>query len=106
MKRSSVVVPLALMVLVGSVACAKKATQEQCETILDRYLDLSMTPDPALSRLPPQQLESSLVARKAERRTDSSFVQARARCEAEISRAQIDCAMDAPTANDWEACLD
>ncbi|MEO8878454.1 MAG: hypothetical protein ABI461_22890 [Polyangiaceae bacterium] len=99
---------LALLVLLifAAPACTKKATQDECNAILDRYLDLSMIPNPELSRMLPQQIESVVSAQKAERRTDSSFLQARTRCEAEVSHAQIDCAMQAPTANDWEACLD
>ena len=104
MKRSLAL--LFLVVACAPIGCAKKASHEECEAILDRYLDLSMAPNPEVARLPPQQVESVISAQKAARRSDPSFVQARARCEAEVSRTQVDCAMKAPTANDWEACLD
>jgi hypothetical protein len=92
--------------VIFSLGCSKKTTPEECDAILDRYLDLSMAPDPELSRMPPQQVESVISAKKAQRRSDSSFQQARARCQAEVSRAELECAMTAPTANDWEACID
>jgi hypothetical protein len=87
-------------------ACSKKPTPADCEAMLDRYLDLSMAPNPELSRMPPQQVESVISAQKTERRNETWFVQARARCQAEVSRAELECAMTAPTANDWEACID
>ena len=86
--------------------CAKKPTPDECDAILDRYLELSMAPGPELSRMPPQQVESFISTRKAERRGGKAYEQARARCQAEVSRAELECAMTAPTANDWEACLD
>ena len=94
----------ALAILVAG--CSKKPSSTECEAMLDRYLDLSMTPNPALSRMPPQQVESVISAQKTERKGDSAYLQARARCEAELSRSEMECAMKAPTANDWEACID
>ena len=95
------VAPMALL-----VACSKKVSPAECETMLDRYLDLSMTPPPELSHLPPKQAESVISEQKAERRASPSYATTRARCEREVTRAEFDCAMHAPTANDWEACLD
>jgi hypothetical protein len=92
--------------LTAICGCSKKATPAECDAMLDRYLDLSMAPNPELSRMPPQQVESVISANKAERRNESWYVQARARCAAEVSRGELECAMNAPTANDWEACID
>ncbi len=99
---------MAALALLGVAlsGCSKKATPDECEAMLDRYLDLSMAPDPELARMPPQQVESVISARKAERRSDHAYLQARVRCAAEVSRAELECAMKAPTANDWEACID
>jgi hypothetical protein len=94
------------MLLTAVCGCSKKATPSDCEAMLDRYLDLSMAPSPELERMPPQQVESVVSAQKNQRRSQTWFVQARARCEAEVSRAELECALKAPTANDWEACID
>ncbi len=88
------------------LACSKKVSPAECETMLDRYLDLSMTPAQELSHLPPKQAESVIAEQKAERRASASYASTRARCEREVTRKELDCAMHAPTANDWEACLD
>lgn len=86
--------------------CSKKVSPSECETMLDRYLDLSMTPPRELSHLPPKQAESVISDQKDERRSTPSYATTRARCEREVTREEFDCAMHAPTANDWEACLD
>jgi hypothetical protein len=92
--------------LMACCSCSKKTTPTECDAMLDRYLDLSMAPNPELSHMPPQQVESVISAQKIERRNESWYVQARARCAAEVSRTELECAMNAPTANDWEACID
>ncbi|MGH7286243.1 MAG: hypothetical protein ACRELY_32390 [Polyangiaceae bacterium] len=86
--------------------CSKRVSPAECETMLDRYLDLSMAPPQELSHLPPKQAESVVSEQKADRRANPSYATTRARCEREVTRAEFDCAMHAPTANDWEACLD
>ena len=101
------VTPLFLMVpLALLLGCSKKVSSTECEAMLDRYLDLSMTPPRELSHLPPKQAESVISEQKAERRASPSYATTRARCEREVTRAELECAMHAPTANDWEACLD
>jgi hypothetical protein len=104
MNRAAVSSALGVLFLFGS-GCSKKPTPDECEALLDRYLDLSMTPDPELSRMPPQQVESVVSTKKAERKSNRAYQQARTRCQAEVSRDELECAMKAPTANDWEACV-
>ncbi len=87
-------------------ACSKKADDAGCRAMLDRYLELSMTADPELARLSPTQAEDLATAKKLERRADPAYKAALRRCKSEVSRRELDCAMAAPTANDWEACLD
>jgi hypothetical protein len=101
MKSAALVIAVSML-----VGCSKRPAPSDCEAMLDRYLDLSMAPSPELQRMPPQQVESVVSAQKNERRNQTWFVQARARCEAEVSSAELECAMKAPTANDWEACID
>ncbi|MEO8798104.1 MAG: hypothetical protein ABI551_09485 [Polyangiaceae bacterium] len=87
-------------------ACSKKADDAGCRAMLDRYLELSMAPDPEIARLSPTQAEDLVTAKKLERRADPAYKAALRRCKSEVSRRELDCAMAAPTANDWEACLD
>lgn len=103
MRRVLLVAAFLFPLLLG---CGKKVSTDECDAMLDRYLDLSMTPSPEIAHLPPKQAESVTLQRKNERRDDPSFAAARRRCEHEVTRTQLACAMEAPTANDWEACLD
>jgi hypothetical protein len=106
MKATALAITALSLNALALTGCSKKVTPDECEAMLDRYLDLSMAPDPELARMPQQQVEGVISARKAERRSDHAYLQARARCAAEVSRAELECAMKAPTANDWEACID
>ena len=101
--------PFALVLfalLLALPACTKKADEASCQAMLDRYLDLSMAPDPEIARLSPTQAEELATSKKIERRTDPAYKTALNRCKSEVSRTELECAMAAPTANDWEACLD
>ena len=87
-KRAAVL----LFVLAG---CARPPSAQECDAMLDRYLDMS-EPSP-----PPERAE-----RIAERRASLAYLDAEKRCTRETTRAELSCAMKAPSANDWEACFD
>ena len=40
------------------------------------------------------------------KKADASYRQVEERCEREVSRSEYNCAMKAPSPNDWEACID
>lgn len=88
MKRAAVM----LWILAG---CARQPSAQECDAMLDRYLDMS---EPS----PPPERE----ARIAERRASLAYLDAEKKCTATTTRAELSCAMKAPSANDWEACFD
>jgi hypothetical protein len=74
--------------------------------MLDRYLDLTIARDPTIATMPPAQSEVARAMKKATRRGDESYRRVATQCEREVSRGEYDCAMKAPSPNDWEACIE
>jgi len=87
---------LALFVFACVTACSRRPTQAQCDAMLDRYL--ALTED--------EQRPAAREERIAHRRATLAYVDAEKRCMDEISSAELACAMKAPSANDWEACIE
>jgi hypothetical protein len=91
---------LALLVFVTcavlSSACSNGPTVPECDAMLDRYL--AMTED--------EQRPAAREENIARRRATLAYVSAEKRCSQEISNAELACAMKAPSANDWEACIE
>jgi len=98
----------AVLLLVGLVLLLRDraATHAQCTEMLDRYIDMTIDADPELARLTPAQREAAREMKRAIRKGEKSFAQVQGKCEAEVRRHEYDCAMQAKTPNDWEACLD
>jgi hypothetical protein len=81
-------------------ACKPKITPAQCETLVDRYAQLVVT-----EKLPdagPQTIKAEQDRERGEARGDDAFKN----CTSEVSRAEFDCAMHAPTADTLEKCLE
>jgi hypothetical protein len=90
---------LALAACVWAAGCKTKASASQCDELLDRYAQLVVTqqfPDAAV-----EQIASEREREKLEARGDDAFKN----CSSEVSRAEFDCAMLAPTPDSFEKCL-
>jgi hypothetical protein len=90
-------VPALLVVL---AACTSKASQAECDRLVERYAQLVVTeqyPDAGPGRVRAEQERE-----RAEARSDDAFKN----CSSEVSRAALDCAMRAPTADAFEKCLE
>jgi hypothetical protein len=74
--------------------------------MLDRYLDLTEDDDPVLTTLTGEPRAGVRAERIAVRRASLAYLEAEARCTSEVSHRELACTMKAPSANDWEACLD
>jgi hypothetical protein len=74
--------------------------------MLDRYVEMTAARDPSLAGLGEAQAAELRAAMIASKKLDAAYERARAQCEAEVSRAEYECAMKAPTPNDWEACIE
>ncbi len=78
----------------------------ECTEMLDRYLDMTIGADPSLANLPPSQQKIARDMKKEVKKGDKSYRQVEEQCQREVSRAEYDCAMKAPSPNEWEACIE
>jgi hypothetical protein len=82
------------------VGCRSKATQTQCDRLIERYARLVVTerfPDAGADRIQAEQERE-----KVEARSDDAFKN----CSSAVSQAEVDCAMRATTADAFEKCLE
>jgi hypothetical protein len=85
---------------VSAQGCKVKASTTQCDELLDRYAQLVVIrqfPDASFA-----QVESAREREKSEARGDDAFKN----CSSEVSQAEFDCAMRAPSSNAFEKCLE
>jgi hypothetical protein len=83
----------------AATSCAEPLSQEECETLLDRYVSLLVASDR------PKTGEAELVRLKQQAREKASRDPAFGRCSREVSRNQFQCAMKAENADRLEQCL-
>jgi hypothetical protein len=85
---------------VAVVGCRPKATDAECDELLDRYARLVVTeqfPDASA-----EQVKTERERERSEARADDAFKN----CSSEVGRAELECAMRAPNANAFEKCLE
>lgn len=95
-----------LLGLVAIVGCSRHASPDECQQILDRYVDFTIDGDPELKDIPAETRGSAREVKKAAKRTSPEYLRARTQCEDEVRKNQVDCALKAGNANEWEACID
>jgi hypothetical protein len=74
--------------------------------MLDHYVEMTAARDPSLAGLPEAQAAEMRDAMRVAKRREPAYDRARAQCMEEVSRSEYECAMKAPTPNDWEACIE
>jgi hypothetical protein len=87
------------LLLLPLVACDKPVTRDECDALLDRYVELLVKSDSreaSSEEILKLQREAKLRAAQ-----DPEF----SRCSREVSKKQLDCALRAPSADDVERCL-
>ena len=94
------VIPAAAIVLALAAGCKPKASGAQCEQLLDRYAELVVTE--RFADAGATQIKAEREREKSEARGDDAFKN----CSSEVSRAEFDCAMRAPSADAVEKCLE
>ena len=102
-----IVVVLGAAALLGSsTACARRATPEEGERILDRYVDFTIDGDAELKRIPDETRGAAREVKKQEKRASPEYARSRAQCLREVTASQVQCALKAGNSNEWEACVD
>jgi hypothetical protein len=93
-------------VLVLFLGCSKTPSVQDCDAMLDRYLDMTEDDDPALAGMTGEPRAGVRASRIGERRASLSYVRAEKRCTTEVTPKEQRCAMKAPSPNEWEACFE
>jgi hypothetical protein len=96
-QRSALVLLLACAALVG---CRKKATQKQCDELLDRFAELVVK-----ERFPdagPDQIAAERTRERSEAKGDDAFKN----CTSEVQTDEHACAMKAATSEAMIKCLE
>jgi hypothetical protein len=91
---------VALVAAGAGAGCKPKASESECDQLLDRYARLVVTekhPDASTDDIAIEQRRE-----KDEARGDDAFKN----CSSEVSRDELKCAMSAPTADAFEKCLE
>ncbi len=104
--RSVVVALGALGVLGLAPACSHRATPEECDRILDRYVDFTIDGDAELKRIPEETRGAAREVKKQAKRESPEYARSRDQCLREVTSSQVACAMKAGNSNEWEACVD
>ena len=101
MRAESVTPRLLLLGLVGLplAACSKPLSTDECERLLDRYVELLVRSDQ------PDLMAEELVRMKREARSKAASDPAFRSCSREVSRTQYECAMSASDADKLEQCM-
>ncbi|HEX3771505.1 MAG TPA: hypothetical protein VHV30_11590 [Polyangiaceae bacterium] len=70
----------------------------------DHYVDLAARETPGAAKLTAAQLAAVRDVERGLKRAEPSYRAVEDRC-ADVTRAEVSCAIDAPSTKDWEACL-
>jgi hypothetical protein len=88
------------VVAVGATGCRPKASQSQCDELVDRYADL-VTREKS-GDASPDQLKAARDREREEARGDDVFKN----CRSEVSQTEYSCAMRAATSEQLVKCLE
>jgi len=100
LRRSRLGAALAMLACAfGSLACGKPPSHDECDALLDHYVELLVNSDrPGTSAA---ELHKLQIQARDKARADPEF----ASCSERVSRRAFDCAMSAPNADVLEQCL-
>lgn len=100
--RSPFAAIAALLAIAASAgACKAKASPAQCDQLLDRYATLVVTEKLGVDASAAQ-IHDEQQREKIEARGDDAFKN----CSSEVSQAELDCTLHAPTADAFEKCVE
>ena len=70
-----------LVALLTLGACSRHATPEECQQILDRYVDFTIDGDPSLKGIPEETRGAVRDVKKQDKRTSPEYLRARTQCD-------------------------
>jgi hypothetical protein len=95
-----------LALAAGGCKRQKPASAAQCERILDRYIDLRLSEDPAAARMTTEDRAHLRGKLALDVLAEPDAKQVRERCLTDVTEAEYDCARKAPTARAWNDCIE
>jgi hypothetical protein len=84
-------------------ACWGHASEDDCRSMADRYVDLAAR-EASGGKLSPAQLDAVREVERGLKRAEPAYRRVQDRC-GEIARSEVRCAVGAETTRAWEACL-
>jgi hypothetical protein len=91
---------MTLAVGLALASCKKKATQDQCDRLLDRYAAL------VVKEKHPDAGAAAIEAEQRRERDEAKRDEAFRNCTSEVSPRELDCAMAATTTDAMLKCLE
>jgi hypothetical protein len=91
---------VAAVAVVCAAGCKPKASASECDQLLERYAQLVVTA--RFADAGAEQIKTEREREKSEARGDDAFKN----CSSEVSHAEFECAMSAPSADALEKCLE
>lgn len=86
------------------LGCAHPSRQE-CEQVIDRYVDMKLGDDPEVTRAPESARPTVRDAQRAKKRSEQAYGTRVSQCMEEVDKTALACGMNAPDPNQWEACF-
>jgi hypothetical protein len=86
-------------------ACGRHASPAECAALLDRFVRMKLGEDPATRALDGGAYETARLAKVRAMQGDPDVQEVERACEAEVSRAEYDCAIKASTSRAWNDCI-
>jgi hypothetical protein len=97
----------AVAVAAATAACKRPdmASPAQCERLLDRFIDLKLSEDVAARAMSVEERARLRAKIATDVLGDSDVQQVKYQCETEVTRAEYECAVKAPTSRAWNDCI-
>jgi hypothetical protein len=97
----------------GVLACAlgpackrtEMASPAQCESLLNRFIDLKLSEDKQAPTMTSEQRAHRRAQIASDVTSDSDVQQVKNQCEAEVTAQEYKCAIVAPTSKAWNDCI-
>jgi hypothetical protein len=86
------------------VACRRRASQDECRAMAERYVEIALREAPNAKTMTPAQAEAVREVERGLKRAVPGYRKVQDRCE-EVLRAEASCALGAETSKAWEACV-
>lgn len=86
--------------------CRPKVTKAECDALVNKLVDLEVDEDPRAKEMTAEQRDATRATAKKAMASDPDVKKVEGDCEAEVSRAELACAMSAKSSAEWNACIE